>query len=232
MEFLLLFTAPTGSPEPTPVGMAEMGRFSAELARQGKLRRGAPLASPSSSAWVRVRDGRVTVSDGPFAETKELVGGFWVIEAASREEALDIASRTPHASHAVVEVHAIEWRDAVPDPGKGTPFLLAFRMEPGLCDPGGSKRAEMIEFGAALEEDGTTVETAPLAEDPAPARVEVRRGRLPVTDGPFAEAKGAIGGYAVVRVGGRAEAIARAKRYPHPRWGPIEVCEIPFFDPL
>jgi len=53
-----------------------------------------------------------------------------------------------------------------------------------------------------------------------------------VTDGPFAETKDAIGGYSLVRATGRAAAIELAKRYPHARWGPVEVREILFFDPV
>jgi len=58
----------------------------------------------------------------------------------------------------------------------------------------------------------------------------VRGGKSLVTDGPFAEAKEAVGGYSLVRVAGRAQAIELAKRYPHARWGPVEVREILFFD--
>ena len=228
MEFLLVFTDWEDAPEPDADDMAPMGRFAAELARQGKLRRGAPLAVAGAS--VRVGDGRAIVVDGPFAESKEVIGGFWVIEAASREEALEIAGRTPHAHHGTVEVHAIAWRDVVPDPEKGTPYLFAFRAEPGLTDPDGSKLREMLAFGDALKEQGTFIETAPLAGDPLPARVRVRQDRALVTDGPFAEAKEAIGGYAIVRVGGAAEAIELAKRYPHARWGRVELREILFFD--
>src|SRR5439155_770949 len=80
-------------------------------ASEGKLRRGAPLVAESAGARVRVRDGKAFVSDGPFAESKEIVGGFWIIEAASREEAIEIARRCPHARHGVVEVHLVRWRD-------------------------------------------------------------------------------------------------------------------------
>ena len=60
--------------------------------------------------------------------------------------------------------------------------------------------------------------------------VRLRDGELSITDGPFAEAKEAVGGYSLVRVAGRAQAIELAKRYPHARWGPVEVREILFFD--
>jgi hypothetical protein len=107
---------------------------------------------------------------------------------------------------------------------------LVFRVEPGLTDCDGAKLREMIAFGEGLASQGTLVETAPLKADPPPARVELRGGKPLVTDGPFAEAKEAVGGYGVVRVADRAAAVELARRYPHARWGPIEVREILFFD--
>ena len=228
MEFLLVFTASIGAAAPDRGGMAEMTEFAAELARQGKLRRGAPLAPEVSR--VRVRAGNAVVSDGPFAESKELIGGFWLIDVASRAEAIDVARRTPHARAGSVEVHSVSRRYTSTRVAEGTPFLLAFRMEPGLSDPDGAKLREMLDFMQELERSGKFLETAPLASDPPPARIEVQRGRRCVTDGPFAEAKEAIGGYGLVTASGRAEAIEIAKRTPHARWGPVEVREILFFD--
>jgi len=156
---MLLFMERKGAPKGEPGGPAEMKKFAGELASQGKLRRGAPLVAESAGARVRVRDGKAFVSDGPFAESKEIVGGFWIIEAASREEAIEIARRCPHARHGVVEVHLVRWRDTAADPEKGIPFLFAFHTEPGLTDPDGSKMREMIGFGEALKRDGKFLET-------------------------------------------------------------------------
>jgi hypothetical protein len=233
MEFLLWFTTREGAPPPPEGGgMAEMTKLSNQLARAGKLRRGAPLAAASDAVMIRRRGGTPLVSDGPFAESKEQVGGFWIVDVASREEAIEIARRSPHARYGTVEVHPIALRYAYPDKEVGTPFLLVFRMEEGLCDPDSAKLREMIEFGEALASDGMLVETAPLGAEPPPARIEVRGGKTLVTDGPFAEAKEAVGGYSVVRVAGRAAAVELARRYPHARWGPVEVREILFFDPV
>jgi len=229
VEFLLLFTEREGDPE-EPNGFALMNRFARELADQKKLRRGAPLAPESEAARVRVRDGKAVASDGPFAESREVVGGFWIVDVADRAEAIDIARRSPHARYGTVEVHALRSRHIFRDSGKDTPFLLAFRMEPGLVDPDGAKMREMIEFGHLLERQGRLLETAPLASDPPPARIQVRGGKPLVTDGPFAESKEGVGGYSLVRVAGRAEAVELAKIYPHARWGPVEVREILFFD--
>jgi len=209
---MLLFMERKGAPKGEPGGPAEMKKFAGELASQGKLRRGAPLVAESAGARVRVRDGKAFVSDGPFAESKEIVGGFWIIEAASREEAIEIARRCPHARHGVVEVHLVRWRDTAADPEKGIPFLFAFHTEPGLTDPDGSKMREMIGFGEALKRDGKFLETAPLAHDPPPARIEPRGGKTLVTDGPFAEAKESLAGFWVFDVAGEARAIELASR--------------------
>jgi hypothetical protein len=230
MEFLLLFLDREGAPSGDPAGMAEMGQLAQELARQKKLRRGAPLAAATHRKHVRVRGKKPLVSDGPFAESKEVVAGFWIVDVANREEAIAIAARAPHARHGIVHVHPIEIRYLFADSGKGTPYLLAFNVEPGFSDPDGAMRGEMIVFGEGLARAGTLIETAPLAADPPVARVEARRGKPLVTDGPFAEVKEMIGGYALVRVADRAAAVALAERYPHARWGTIEVREIEFFD--
>jgi hypothetical protein len=232
VEFMLLFMERKDAPKGDPAGFAAMKRFSAELARQGKLRRGAPLAAESAGVRVRVHNGEALVTDGPFAESKEVVAGFSIIDVAGRDEAVEIARRVPHARHGTVEVHAVRWRESVADPGNGTPFLMIFGLEPGPGDPDGTKLREMMSFGEALKREGRFLETAPLAGAPPPARIEPRGDKPLVIDGPFAEAKEAVGGYGLVRVGSRAEAIELAKRYPHAKWGPVEVREVLFFDPV
>jgi hypothetical protein len=62
------------------------------------------LDAPETAACVRVRQGKRTVTDGPFAETKEMIAGFYVIEARDMAEAVDIASRIPAAALGTVEV--------------------------------------------------------------------------------------------------------------------------------
>ena len=230
MEFLLLFVDQKGMPAPTAVEMAPMGDYARELARRKVLKRGAPLAHESAAACVRVREGRTFVSDGPFAESKEVIAGFWIIDVADREAAIEVAARSPHASHASVEVHRTLYRGEFSDAGRGTPYFLVFRMEPGLTDPDDAKGREMREFGEGLVRTATLLETARLANQEPPARIQVRAAKTLVTDGPFAESKEAIGGYGLVRVTSRDEAIDLATRFPHARWGPVEVREILFFD--
>ena len=79
-----------------------------ELRRSGHLIAAEPLQSARTAATVRVRRGKVSITDGPFAETKETVGGFFVIEAADRDEAIRIASRWPSARLGSIEVRPLE----------------------------------------------------------------------------------------------------------------------------
>jgi hypothetical protein len=231
VEFMLLFREPEGAADRDPARMGEMKRYSGELAGRHLLRCGAPLER-TWGAVVRVREGRAFVSDGPFAESKEVIGGFWIIDVADRAAALEVACGTPHAHYGRVEVHALRTRFASPDPAAGTPFLLAFRREPGQI-PDDAKYHEMIAFSEDERREGTVFDIAPLASDPPAARIEpARGGKMLVTDGPFAESKEGVGGYALARAADRAAAIALAKRYPHARWGPVEVREILFFDPV
>ncbi|HKP18938.1 MAG TPA: YciI family protein [Gaiellaceae bacterium] len=67
----------------------------------------APLEPSSVTTTVRVRDGETLITDGPFAETKEQLGGYYVIEAETLDEALEIAARCPGAKHGAVEVRPL-----------------------------------------------------------------------------------------------------------------------------
>ena len=66
-----------------------------------------PLHRPESATSVRVRDGKRTITDGPFAETKEVLGGFYLILAASVDEAIQVAARHPGARVGSVEVRPL-----------------------------------------------------------------------------------------------------------------------------
>ncbi len=81
-----------------------MVEFADTLQRQDKLLAVESLASQDQATRVRVRGGQAQLLDGPFAEAKEMIGGFFLLDCASREEALAIARRCPAAEWATVEV--------------------------------------------------------------------------------------------------------------------------------
>ena len=98
MRFLMMVKANKDSeagvmPEDTLI--AEMGRYNEELAKAGVLLDLSGLQPSSKGARIRFSDGKRTVIDGPFTETKELIAGFWLIQAKSLDEAIEWARRCP-----------------------------------------------------------------------------------------------------------------------------------------
>ena len=76
--------------------LSEMGKFNEELVNAGVMLAGEGLHPSSKGARIRFSGDKRTVIDGPFAETKELVAGFWIIQAKSRQEAIDWMKRCPN----------------------------------------------------------------------------------------------------------------------------------------
>ena len=77
------------------------------LRQEGRLLAAEPLFPVRTAKTVRVRDGRVAITDGPFAETKEQLAGFYLIDAASHDEALQIAATIPPAREGSIEVRPV-----------------------------------------------------------------------------------------------------------------------------
>lgn len=116
MKYLLLvcMEQPPSAPTQTDEDLADqeasgdddIERWFAEIDKRGSRLIGSQVSLPASAATVRVRDGEVIVSDGPFAETKEWMAGFDVIECPSIAEAVEIAALHPVAAFGMVEVRA------------------------------------------------------------------------------------------------------------------------------
>lgn len=87
--------------------MAEYGTFTEEIRADGSLIGGNPLTRSNTAKLVRVRDGAQAVSDGPYAETREQLGGYYLVECASEDEAIAIAARIPSARYGTMEVRGI-----------------------------------------------------------------------------------------------------------------------------
>ena len=121
MRFMLMLRAApeteSGTPPPPEVFEA-MDRYNQELVKAGVLVAAEGLAPSSDGTRIRFEGGRTTVTDGPFAETKELIAGFWMLETRSKEEAVEWARRAPLGGGTVLEVRQImtleDFGDAVP----------------------------------------------------------------------------------------------------------------------
>jgi hypothetical protein len=85
----------------------EYGAFTASVRDGGQYVAGDALQSTSTATSVRVRDGKTITTDGPFAETKEQLGGFYLVSATDLDEAVSIAARIPSARFGTIEVRPI-----------------------------------------------------------------------------------------------------------------------------
>jgi hypothetical protein len=87
--------------------MEAYGEFSKEIANRGLMQGGEPLQSTTTATTVRLRDGEVLTTDGPFAETKEALGGFYLLDCKDLDEAIEVAAKVPTAKHGSIEVRPL-----------------------------------------------------------------------------------------------------------------------------
>lgn len=121
MRFMMIMhpdprTAYAGPGAPPVEAVRAMSRYNRSLVEAGVLLTADGLAGPAEGARVRYAGGQATVVDGPFAEAKEIVGGFWILQVRTREEALEWARRIPAADGDMVEVRRVfELEDFPPE---------------------------------------------------------------------------------------------------------------------
>jgi hypothetical protein len=97
---------------PSAEAVAAMGKYNESLQKAGVLLALDGLHPPSMGARVSFAGGKPKVTDGPFSEAKEVLGGYWMIQVKSREEAIAWASRCPAGENEVIEVRQVqEWSD-------------------------------------------------------------------------------------------------------------------------
>jgi hypothetical protein len=112
MQYLLLIYENEGNWAKIPEAeqgqiFGEYMQFSKSIAESGHLVGGEALQSVKSATTVRVREGKTLTTDGPFAETKEQLGGYYLVEAADLDEAIKLAARIPGARSGSIEVRPI-----------------------------------------------------------------------------------------------------------------------------
>ena len=105
--------------------LAEMGKFNEELVRAGVMLAGEGLQASSKGARVRFNGSKRTVIDGPFAETKELIAGFWMLQVKSKEEAIEWIKRCPNPLEGECEIEIRQVFEAEDFGAEFTPELRA-----------------------------------------------------------------------------------------------------------
>jgi hypothetical protein len=229
MQYVMLVRVDPDLPAPNAGHDADA--WVEEGERTGMRIEGGPVEDPENATTVRVEDGETVVSDGPFAETKEVVAGWDLLEADSLDQAVDYATRHPVADYGALEVREV-WADFVPDGAStpepvetGTDYLLLHApqlekirgMNPEDGDPTAWVR-DVEQRRATLGGFRLRVGTEETA-----ATVRRRDGETLITRGPFTETVEEIAGIDRIRVPDLDEAIALAAAHPTTRIGSIEI---------
>jgi hypothetical protein len=132
MRFMVIVPATKESEAgvlPSPEQLKEMGEFNEQLRKAGVMLAGEGLQASSKGARITFGGSKPVITDGPFAETKELIAGFWLIETKSKEEAIEWFKRAPFDAGFTIEIRQIfEAEDFVP------------------CDPTGEVRTKEAEL--------------------------------------------------------------------------------------
>ena len=117
MQYALLIYTPEPTedvpPEAIAAEMEQYNAFTEHLRSRGAMKGGEALDSVATATTVRVVDGRTVTTDGPFAETKETLGGFYLVEAADLDEAIAYAAMIPGAKSGCIEVRPV-WDYTIP----------------------------------------------------------------------------------------------------------------------
>jgi hypothetical protein len=217
--------------------MVESVRVCDDLRARGQFLDAAPLHPVATAKTVRVRDGKTLVTDGPFAETTEQLGGYYVLDLPDLDAAIAVACRLPPVHKGTVEIRPLLTLDGLPpgrphdaEPGD-PPYLLLIYQPPGTgCAGGGTDHTEgaakAVAYSRQLAAEGTYLDASPLHAAATATSVRVRDGKRFITDGPFAETNEVLGGFFLVRAPSRAAAVDVALRMPRSAPGSIEVRQL------
>jgi hypothetical protein len=222
------------APEDLAVIQRELPGWDKEMTGRGVRLLGRELDLPQTAATVRVRDGEVLVTDGPFAETKEFIAGFNLLECADHDEAVEVAARCPISWFQTLEIRPFTGGRRLGEQaaafGRGedraaAPYLLATWMGRAAAAPLDDQAvlAESDVWQQDLETRGIFVLGNALQGPEAATTVRVRGGKTLLDAGPVTTATGCIAGIDVVSCADRQQAIQLAATHPIARYHAIEV---------
>jgi hypothetical protein len=243
MQFMIIRKADAATeagPLPSAAQFGGMEGFSQALADQGRLGLALDLRPGSRAVRLRLWPGGERITDGPFAESKELVAGFTIIDAPSKEDALALlvgprgrwpASDPDAGGEVLLEVRETGCPGGcaqVPPAvdGDGERYVILLRSDAGTESdrvPPQDKLDALNAFNAAQAGAGVLLAGDGLKSSARGARVHFKGGGASVMDGPFAEAKELIAGFWMITAASMDEAIAWARTLPYPTGPEVEV---------
>ena len=222
--------------------LTEMGNYNQAMVDARVMVGGEGLHPSSRGARIRIERGKTTVTDGPFAEAKEVVAGYFLMQTSSKAEAIAWAKRLPGGDaqgeghielRQLYETEDFEvdpaeqpggWRDretamreappaAGPEKGRRyISFLKADRNTESEMKPSEKLLSEMGGLVQEMAEKGVLISGDGLRASSHGARLTFKNGKVTVTDGPFVETKELIAGFSMYRAKTKAEAIEWARR--------------------
>jgi hypothetical protein len=205
-----------------------------EMEQRGVRLVGRELDFPEKATTVRVRDGEILVSDGPFAETKEVVAGLDLLECADLDEAIEVTAKSPVARFLAFEIRPFRGgltlgpratAFARSDDSAGTPYLLIVWAGDELAGPGDESALirESEAWRQELESRGVFVLGNALEGPETATTLRFRDGDFQLSDGPFLSSEQFIAGIEVVNCSDHQQAIELAAEHPQARYHAIEV---------
>jgi hypothetical protein len=214
--------------------LSAMGKYNERLIKAGMMLGGDGLHASAKGARVKVRGKKFSVFDGPFAEAKELVGGFWLLQGKSKDEVIEWMKQVPFRD-GEIEIRALYEADDLPEadaPGPAaarkpgtTRWMLLLKAnqqsEAGVL-PGQAALNAMAALMDDMGKAGVMLGGEGLKPTSQGAKVRFDGGKRTVVDGPFTETKELIAGYLVVQTATRQEAEEWARR-----WLQVHVDHIP-----
>ena len=219
--------------------LSAMGTYNEKLGKAGALLAMDGLQPSSEGFRVKCSKGKVTVTDGPFAEAKELVAGFWLINVKSLAEGIEWAKRTPFQDGEIELRPLFEtedfpvspdedpegWRKkelenrakAAPPRKPGTKRYLGLLLADRDTEAGVMPDEKVLAAMGAFFEEGLKAGVILGGEGLQPtskaARVKFAAGKRTVVDGPFTESKELVAGYAILQYASKEEALEWTKRF-------------------
>jgi hypothetical protein len=207
--------------KPSQELIAGVGRMIGDMARNGRLLAGDGLGPSSQGVRLQLAGGKRSVVPGPFAGGNELVAGFAVLRVTSLDEAVEWAAKLA----AVVGDAEIDVRPANEpwDIGLGQKpaglttrrYIAMYKATPQseAGGPSAAQKEALTQLVGEMTRAGVLLATAALERSSKAARLRNFGGKHTVVDGPFTESKELVGGFAIVELDSRAEAVEWARRY-------------------
>ncbi len=222
------------APEALAVMQRELPAWIDEMDRRGVRLLGRELDLPQTAVTVRVRDGETLVTDGPFAETKEFVAGFDLLECADLDEAIEVMARSPVSRYHPIEIRpfmaGLRLGEKASAFGRGEdggaiPYLLSVWEDGRQAAPVDDQAAidEAEAWRRELRARGVHVLGGALDGADTSTTIRVRDGQARLTDGPVVETEEFTAAIDVVSCSDRQQAIELTATHPLARYHAIEV---------